>query len=608
MKEGLPRRLHGLAGNAGASGLPAGHPPIDSLLLVPLISAMRSCGWLYLANPRGGEGFGEIDEQIATTLAAKLAMAYDNLFLYGTLQLYAARLEEDSEAIKRLNAGLEQQVNARQISETRFRMAMEAGTTLAYTLDSELRYAWIHSCRSGFDLQAAIGKTDFCLFTEETASPLTALYRQAIATGARLRSDVTVRRRPESADKQFDLVVEPLQDAGQVTGIICAAVDITERKRGEADLLAAKAEAERANDAKSRFLAAASHDLRQPLAALNLYIDSMMRSKTTIDPRVALVNMKSCVTSLNEMLSDLLDLSKLEAGVTTPAVSDFCLHAMLGKVATVHAPDARAKGLALRCAPTTLAARTDPVLFGRVVGNFLANAVRYTERGGVLVGCRRRQGKVWVEVWDTGIGIPEDKTTEIFEEFRQLDNDARDRSRRSGLGLSIAAKTAALLGLQIQVRSRPGRGSMFAIEVPLGRSVATSAKRERPCGRLRIGLVEDDRWVFEALVQALSTLGHQVIAAASGRELLAGLGGSAPDLVISDYRLAGGETGFDVVASVRTAFGKEVPALVITGDTDPGLICRVAGRGIVIRHKPVSIETLQACIAELTEGEYVVPR
>jgi CheY-like chemotaxis protein len=267
-----------------------------------------------------------------------------------------------------------------------------------------------------------------------------------------------------------------------------------------------------------------------------------------------------------------------------------------------HAPEAQAKGLALRCVPSELTARTDPVLFGRVLGNFVANAVRYTKTGGVLVGCRRSHGRTWVEVWDTGIGIPANKTAEIFEEFRQLGNDARDRSKGSGLGLAIVTKAAALLGLRIRVRSRPGKGSMFAVEVPLGQTACAEQPRQFTHRPLRIALVEDDVLVVEALIHALAALGHQVVAAATSGELLAGLGRQAPDIVISDYRLADGETGFDAIMAVRTAFGDAVPALLMTGDTDPQLIRRMADRGIRVQHKPVELDALQTCIAELTGG------
>lgn len=376
--------------------------------------------------------------------------------------------------------------------------------------------------------------------------------------------------------------------------------DITERKQEARLLQQARHEAEQANDAKSRFLAAASHDLRQPLAAIGFYID-VLRTRMPPADHALVANMKACVTGLSELLNDLLDLSKLEAGAVTPRISDFSIAGVFDTLESVHAPEAEAKGLRLRCVPSGLTARTDLVLFRRCLGNFIENALRYTERGGVLVGCRRRQSKIWVEIWDCGIGIPEHKMTEIFEEFRQLGDQARNTG--SGLGLAIVARTAALLGLEISVRSRPGQGSVFAIELPPGTAAAalpSPAARAELHGALRIALVEDNPMVRLALTEGLQALGHQVLAVASGEALLAELGSMPPDVVLSDYRLPQGETGLDVITAVRTRMGADLPAIVITGDTDPQLLRSMTDCGITVLYKPVELETLQAYLEDLT--------
>ena len=297
----------------------------------------------------------------------------------------------------------------------------------------------------------------------------------------------------------------------------------------------------------------------------------------------------------------LLDLSKLEAGVVVPNPSDFLLGDVIAHLGAVHAPEALLKGLRLRCVPTNWAVRTDPVLFRRLLGNFMANAIRYTHHGGVLVGCRRHAGKMWVEVWDTGIGIPADKTCEIFEEFRQLGDEARNRG--SGLGLAIVARTAALLGVEIRVHSQPGRGSMFAVEVPPGQRSRIQPEHTFHTGGfrpLRIALVEDNVDVRLALVHALRGAGHEVVWAAAGAELHGKLVGTAPDILLSDYRLEAGETGFDVITLAREEFGPALPALLFTGDTDPALVRSMVDRGIVVLHKPVDLETLQAYLEDLT--------
>jgi PAS domain S-box-containing protein len=378
--------------------------------------------------------------------------------------------------------------------------------------------------------------------------------------------------------------------------------DITERKQAEAEIKAAAMEAERANRAKSRFLAAASHDLRQPLAALALYMSILkIRGGPAIQPM--LVNFGNCLNSLSGLLNDLLDLSKLDAGVVQPKPSPFALAETLTSLGAVYAPQAQAKGLRLRwrAADAGLMAHTDPVLFQRLLGNLIDNAIRYTERGGVLVACRRRQGKTWVEVWDSGIGIAADQTEVIFEEFRQLGDAARNRG--SGLGLAIVARTARLLGLAISVRSRPGRGSVFAIELPLASAApnqAPSVPAKTSLRALRIALVDDNAMVRQALAEALQAAGHEVLASgASGTELLAALGAQVPDVLVSDYRLTEGQTGFDVISAVRARHGATLPAILITGDTDPALLRSMTERGIGILHKPIDLDVLQRRLQDL---------
>jgi CheY-like chemotaxis protein/anti-sigma regulatory factor (Ser/Thr protein kinase) len=287
--------------------------------------------------------------------------------------------------------------------------------------------------------------------------------------------------------------------------------------------------------------------------------------------------------------------------VVTPRLSDFSVDELLSTLVSVHSAEAGLKGLRLRSRSTGAVARTDQTVLRRILGNLVDNAIRYTDKGGILLAFRRHQGKQWVEVWDTGIGIAEDKTELIFEEFRQLGDNSRNRG--SGLGLAIVAKTASLLGLQVRLRSRPGHGSRFAVELPPGRAlVPPGAAPARLAARsLRIGLVEDNADVVRALILALEDAGHEVLAATTGRELLEHLGDRGPDIVISDYRLAATETGFDVIETARKVFGDELPALLVTGDTDRALIRSMADRGIAVHYKPMQIQALLAFIREATE-------
>jgi len=398
--------------------------------------------------------------------------------------------------------------------------------------------------------------------------------------------------------------IRPWFDAeDEIGGIILFTEDITARKLSEDALRVAKAEAEHANRAKSRFLAAASHDLRQPLAALSLYVGALENTLALTHGRV-MEQMRLCVANLGEMLSGLLDLSKLEAGVVEAKVSDFSLDAVLRGLESTHAPEARRKGLRLRVRGSAYIGRTDVFLFQRIVGNLISNAIRYTERGGVLVACRRRQGKAWVEVWDTGIGVPADQTEVIFEEFKQLANEERNPSKGVGLGLAIVAKCAALLGLRIHVKSRGGKGSVFAVELPPGEEVVSKSQRQLHRHRpLRIAVLEDNAEVADALTCFLMASGHEVVVANACTTLMALLGEQSPDIVISDYGLGGGATGIDAVLSLRAKFGATLPAIIVTGDTDHDLIRTASERGLILHHKPLAIDVLNATLAELTNQE-----
>lgn len=454
---------------------------------------------------------------------------------------------------------------------------------------------------AGTTTAAVVGRTDYDFWPAELAESFRRQDQKALVAQAPTVSEECLT----SAESGQPVLMETIKTAlpgmtGKAIGVLGIARDITQRKR-EAELLQqARQEADKANAAKSRFLAAASHDLRQPLSALSVYVGMLKDAASAPDPKMV-AGMQECIANLSELLTDLLDLSKLDAGAVSPTVRDFPVAELLTNLTSVYAPEAANKGLQLRWRSTRLAGRTDAVLFRRILGNLIDNALRYTQRGGVLIACRRRQGKTWVEVWDTGIGIAREHMADIFEEFRQLGDGARNSG--SGLGLAIVHKTAALLGLEVSVRSRPGHGSVFALELPLGRAERHASPPLPPAlgtRALRIALVEDNPLVRDALDAGLCGLGHVVRAAASGEALLADLDQWSPDLVISDYRLTGGTDGYRVIAAVRARRGKDLPAILITGDTDPNLLRSMSERGIVVLNKPVDLETLQAYIEDMT--------
>lgn len=392
----------------------------------------------------------------------------------------------------------------------------------------------------------------------------------------------------------FRLIATPLDRPNG--GAVVAHNDVTDFKLLEAQLLSAKTASDMANDAKSHFLAAVSHDLRQPLAALTLYVDMLDADApgrlAKLVPRI-----KDCAGNLGGLLGDLLDLSKLQAGAVVPVLTSIPMAEVLNALQSVHAARASQKGLRLRIHPSALTVRTDRTLMLRLLGNLVANAVHYTHSGGVLIACRRHAQKQWLEVYDTGIGIAEDRIQSMFGEFSQLNSNTG-----SGLGLYIVAKTAQLLGLQVRVRSVLGRGSMFAVELPIA---APGLPTDQPAAlpveaRLRVALVEDSMELLQATTLALEKMGHEVVSAATGMDVIARLDGHAPDLIVTDYHLADKETGDDVIEGARAIFGEALPALLITADTDKARVRSLVERGIVVMFKPVQVDALRAAIAQVT--------
>lgn len=436
------------------------------------------------------------------------------------------------------------------------------------------------------------------LFAANVAERMVAVDRRAWETGYASSEDVVPDALGQPRIFQTYKFRLPSEGTERLVGGI--ALDISALKQIAQELAEAKSVAESANNAKSRFLAAASHDLRQPLAALALYV-GMLSRPGAMDNQALIGGMQECIASLSSLLGDLLDLSKLDAGVVIGTQSDFCLDDLGRQLLRTHGAIAKTKGIQIRWKPSDFVVRSDHTLLQRILGNLIHNAIKFTSRGGILIAYRQHDGRHWVEVWDTGVGMENDQIDLVFEEFRQLGDLARNSG--SGLGLSIVAKTAALLGLAIRVRSRPGRGSMFAVELkegmaPLRLPLPASSSAHRS---LVLGIVEDNRQVQDALVRVLEGAGHRVLSGSSGREMLKRMVGHTPDVIISDYRLALGETGFDVIAAARSVFGADLPAIIVTGDTDPALIRSMRGPGIEVLYKPLNMEILLASIVQLAQ-------
>ncbi|MDQ2764805.1 MAG: PAS domain-containing protein, partial [Pseudomonadota bacterium] len=332
----------------------------------------------------------------------------------------------------------------------------------------------------------------------------------------------------------------------KVEGVVITFTNITERKSSAKALDASKREAELANIAKSRFLAAASHDLRQPLQSLSLVQALLARSVEGEKPAKLVTRLGQTLDAMTGMLNALLDINQIEAGVVQPEPMNFMLDDLFNRMRDEFADQAEVQHLKLRVRTCGLRVHSDPRLLEQMVRNLLANAMKYTRTGRILLGCRKTGTNMRIEIWDTGIGIAKDELHAIFDEFHQVNNAARERSKGLGLGLSIVQRLGALLGHDIGVRSKLGRGSVFSVEVPLATHDTASAdiSIDKPHQAEKTGtivIVEDDPDVRDLLEQLLAANGHRVRAAADGTAALAlvAKGAIRPDLVLADYNLPG---------------------------------------------------------------------
>jgi signal transduction histidine kinase/DNA-binding NarL/FixJ family response regulator len=362
---------------------------------------------------------------------------------------------------------------------------------------------------------------------------------------------------------------------------------------------------EEANLAKSRFLAAASHDLRQPLHALNLFITQLRTEKDQAERGRAVARVEAAVTAMNEMFNELLDISRLDAGVLVPSISAFPVDQVLKRIEMTFMAVAREKNLRLRMLSNGAWVRSDFILLERILLNLVSNAVRYTQTGGIVVGCRRRAGVLRIEVWDSGIGIPDDQQRNVFSEFYQLSSARQDSPGGLGLGLAIVERLCRLLDYPIELVSRPGKGSRFAISVPLTAPVRLTEHPgevavDQAAGK-SVVVIDDDVLVLDGMRGVLKGWGCDVVTATSEDAALAALskGERSPDIIISDYRFLDGKTGIDVIERIRRAFGAPIPAFLVSGNTSPERLREARAGGYYLLHKPVLPITLRAVVSQL---------
>jgi two-component system, sensor histidine kinase len=493
-------------------------------------------------------------------------------------------------------------------SEQRLKALINATTDdVVVLLDSDLRIE-IANKRAVMNLGKPVDQIIGCTL-EQIISPSIAKQRsdyakRVIATGQ------SVRFEDHRAGRWYDNNMCPVPDAdGNVRAVAIFARDITERKKIEKALAEAKQTTEAANTAKTRFLAAASHDLRQPLQAITAYADLLVVSNT--DPALAspIGQLREATLAMRDILEGLLDVSKLEAGAITPDVRAFSIRTLLGALHDQYQSVAIKKGLLLKLMHSSAVVHSDPALLRVILQNLISNAIKYTEKGKILVGCRRHGDVLRIEVWDTGIGIPEDMQESVFEEFFQLNKLSRDRDIGFGIGLAIVKRLCDLLNHPIYMHSVVGRGSCIGIQVPLASrsSAATqavhaeSAKPVTDTARGSILLIEDDEIVLHANNALLTTLGYKVIDTCDAESAMQSLGSESktPDIIITDYRLPGGCAGIELIQNLRAKSGRLIPAIVLTGDiTIPDDSRDLPERTLLVR-KPAHVDELVQAINRL---------
>jgi len=437
------------------------------------------------------------------------------------------------------------------------------------------------------------------LLARRMVVPIQALRRGAARIGS---GDLTQRISIRTGDElealadQFNAMAEQLQDS----------YAYLERKVEERTHQLAVA-----NLAKSRFLAAASHDLRQPLHALGLFVAQLRGHMKSAEGDRLVERIDAAITAMNALFNALLDISKLDAGVLATNITDFPVAHLLARIDSTFREAAHEKGLSFQLVSSSAWVRSDPILLERIVLNLVSNAVRYTPSGSVVVGCRRRRNTVHIEVWDSGPGIPEDQRRNIFGEFYRLAGD--NTQGGLGLGLAIVDRLCTLLGHSIQLGSTVGKGSRFSVMVPMAAArgqiadpqpaqVAIDATR----GKLVI-VIDDDALVLDSMGGLLRNWGCRVLPAATPDEALTGLDAEGqPDLIICDYRLANGLSGIAAIANLRKALGAPIPAFLISGDTAPEGLREARESGHHLLHKPLRAMALRAMINRLLRSSSIV--
>lgn len=428
-----------------------------------------------------------------------------------------------------------------------------------------------------------------------------------ISVPAIVASAVNVQRTLRSSlELSLENVALRRESDGKNTLLEATLRDLRQR---ETALEAARVDAVRANAAKTRFLAAASHDLRQPIQALWLLFGALSARIRDARASALLDQIEDSIRATDSILNSLLDVSKLDAGVVRPTFESISLERLLTRLNAEFQPIAHESGNDLRVRAVHAVIRSDPAMLERMLRNIIANALRYTKNGRVLVGARRRADRIRIETYDTGPGIPPEELENIFLEFHQLGNPERDRRQGLGLGLAIVKRMSQLLDQPVDVRSVVGHGSRFSLTVPVSLDAAAarapagtaSLPGDELRGR-RVLVLDDDVSVLLAIQELLESWGCEVTAVATAEdaatEVRAAGAGRSPELLIVDYRLRGQSSGLTAAAELVSSIGATVPTVILTGDTAPDRLHEAEKSGYLLLHKPVQPSKLRASLRQ----------